>query len=321
MIVARLQTAGNILITDEQPPIPDAAESLVRVRAVGLCGSDLHWFSHAGIGDSTLKRPLVLGHEAAGITEAGQRVAIDPSIPCGTCEYCLRGNPNLCTNLRFAGHDMQDGALCDMLVWPSRCLVPLPNSLSVTDGALLEPLGVALHAVDLGKLKLGMRIGVFGCGPIGLLILQLARINGSIDIYYTEPLLHRADVARQLGGKEWTRGVEVDVAFECAGVNQAVEDAILGGRPGGCVILVGIPEDNQTTFTASVARRKGLTIKLSRRMKHTYPRAIRLVEAGLIDIRSLVTHRFPLSKTAEAFAIAQRREGLKVIVEPEQEAM
>lgn len=181
---------------------------------------------------------------------------------------------------------------------------------------MLEPLGVALHAVDLGKVRPGLRVGVFGCGPIGLLVMQVARVAGATDVFVTEPLAHRLDAARQLGAKEWTPGQEVEVAFECAGENGAVEAAIAAAKPGGRVILVGIPGEDRTSFTASIARRKGLTIKLSRRMKHTYPRAIRLVESGLVDVRSLVTHRFPLEKTADAFAVAQRREGLKVIVEP-----
>lgn len=319
MKVARLQGVGDIRLQDEPSPVPGVDEALVRVQAVGLCGSDLHWFTRAGIGDNSLKSPLVLGHEAAGITEAGQRVAVDPSISCGSCEYCRRGHPNFCINLRFAGDGTQDGTLRDMLAWPARCLVPLPASLSAADGAMLEPLGVALHAVDLGKLRAGMRVGVFGCGPIGLLVLQLARASGASGIFYTEPLAHRREAARQFGGTKWTPGVELDVAFECVGVNPAVEDAIAAARRGGRVVLVGIPEDDRTSFTASVARRKGLTIKLSRRMKHTYPRAIALVEAGLIDVRSLVTHRFPLARISEAFALAQRREGLKVIIEPEQE--
>jgi L-iditol 2-dehydrogenase len=314
--VARLQAVGEIRLQDEPSPVPAGNETLVRVKAVGLCGSDLHWFARAGIGDTSLQRPLVLGHEAVGITEAGQRVAVDPSISCGSCDYCLAGNPNLCPNLRFAGHGLQDGALREEMAWPDRCLANLPGSIGDAEGAMLEPLGVALHAVDLGKLTVGVRVAVCGCGPIGLLVLQLARASGATGIFYTEPLAHRSDAARQFGGTEWTPGVEVDVAFECAGVDQAVEDAISAAKPGGRVVIVGIPDDDRTSFTASVARRKGLTIKLSRRMKHIFARSIRTVDAGLVDVRSLVTHRFPLTQVAEAFAVAQRREGLKVIIEP-----
>jgi L-iditol 2-dehydrogenase len=316
MKVARLHAASDVRVHDEPPPTPKPDETLVRVTAVGLCGSDLHWFGEAGIGDARLVRPLVLGHEFAGVTETGQRVAIDPAIPCEMCEFCREGSPNFCVALRFAGHGATDGGLRERLAWPTRCLFPLPDSLSDADGAMLEPLGVALHAVDLGRIRAGMCVGVFGCGPVGWLLIQAAQVAGATEVFVTEPLAHRLQAARRLGAKEWAPNQEVDVVFECAGENGAVEDAIAAAKPGGRVVLVGIPSDDRTSFTASVARRKGLTIKLSRRMKHTYPRAIRLVESGRVDVRSLVTHRFPLERVAEAFDCARRRAGLKVVVEP-----
>ena len=319
MKAARLHGPGEIRIHEEPEPVPGPVEALVRVTAVGICGSDLHWFSSAGIGDARLDQPLVLGHEFAGVTDAGQRVAIDPAIPCGRCEHCLEGNPNLCSSLRFAGHGGEDGALRQAIVWPKRCLVPLPDDLSVEDGALLEPLGVALHAVDLAKIQPGMRVGVFGCGTIGLLALQVARLAGAAEVFVTEPLPHRLEAAISLGAQTWSPGREVDAAIECAGVNPAVEDALAAARPGGRVVLVGIPDDDRISFSASVARRKGLTVKLARRMKFTYPRAIRLVERKLVDLSLLVTHRMPLDRTADAFGIASRREGIKVIIQPNQE--
>jgi L-iditol 2-dehydrogenase len=229
---------------------------------------------------------------------------------------CQAGHPNLCRALRFAGHGAEDGGLRDEVAWPARCLVPLPDTLSAAAGALLEPLGVAIHAVDLGHVRAGASVGIFGCGPIGLLVLQVAHAAGAADIWVTEPLPHRLAAARGFGGLEWTPGREVDVTFECAGVDAALDDAIAAARPGGRVVLVGIPDDDRTSFTASIARRKGLSLVFSRRMKHTYPRAIRLVETGRVDVESLVTHRFPLEQAPAAFALAQRREGLKVIVEP-----
>jgi L-iditol 2-dehydrogenase len=179
-----------------------------------------------------------------------------------------------------------------------------------------------------------MTVGVFGCGPIGLLIIQVAHRAGATGIVATDKLGHRLEAAKAMGAQHTflahgqdeiheirsvTGGRGVDAAFEVAGEQGAVDAAFATATPGGTVILAGIPEDDQTSFQASVARRKGLTIKMVRRMKHTYPRAIRLVESGLIDVRSLVTHRFPLSKAAEAFDVACRREGLKVVVEPTQE--
>ena len=331
MNVLRLHGPCDLRLHDEPLPLPGAEEELLRVTAVGLCGSDLHWFGEAGIGDARLERPLVLGHEFAGLTQSGERVAVDPAIPCQACEFCLEGNPNLCTSVRFAGHGQVDGALREQLAWPSHLLFRLPDTLSDSDGAMLEPLGVALHAVNLGKLKPGMSVGVFGCGPIGLLIIQLARLSGAVQIVATDVLAHRLEAARAMGAVQAFRaenGQEVapimslthqrglDVTFEVAGENEAVDSSLAAAKPGGRVVLVGIPADDRTTFSASVARRKGLTIKMCRRMKHTYPRAIRLVESGLVDVRSLVTHQFPLDKAAQAFAVAQRREGLKVIIFP-----
>jgi L-iditol 2-dehydrogenase len=330
MKATRLHGTGDLRIHDEEVPRVADGETLIRVKSVGVCGSDLHWFGEGGIGDAKLERPLVLGHEFAGITEDGQRVAIDPAIPCRNCEYCRQGNPNLCSNLIFAGHGENDGALRECMAWAISSLFPIPDSLSFDDGAMLEPLGVAIHTVDLGKLKAGMTVGVFGCGPIGLFIIQVARLSGAANIIATDKLVHRVEAAKALGAREAffadddsrlgairaaTQGRGVDVAFEAAGTQAAVDDAFAAVLPGGKVVLAGIPEDDRTSFSSSIARRKGLTIKLVRRMKHTYPRAVEMVSKGLVDVRSLVTHRFPLDQSVEAFRTAQRREGLKVIIE------
>ena len=329
MRAARLRAPGQLEVRDEPTAVPAAGEELVRVKAVGVCGSDLQWFSKGGIGDAHLRGTLVLGHEGAGEQGNGERVAFDPAIPCGSCEWCRQGHPNLCPDVQFAGHGSRDGFLREWIAWPSNCLYLLPDSIGAGEGAMLEPLGVALHAMDLAKLRTGMTVGVFGCGPIGLLIVQLARLCGASRIIATDLVPHRLDAARNFGASHTFRaaGAElpevlsatgkrgVDAAFEVAGEQAAVDTAVGATCPGGKVMLVGIPADDRTSFSASTARRKGLTIKLVRRMKHTYPRAIELAANGRIDLRSLVTHRFPLEKTAEALATAQRREGVKVIIE------
>jgi L-iditol 2-dehydrogenase len=330
MKVLRLHAHGNLRLQNEPKPIPVEGEVLLHIKAVGLCGSDLHWFSEGGIGDAKLENPLILGHEFAAITDSGERVAVDPAISCGQCEQCRNGKQNLCPQVKFAGHGSQDGALREYMPWPQDHLYRLPDALNDADGAMLEPLGVALHALDLSELQSGMSVGVFGCGPIGLLIVQLARLSGASQIVATDKRIHRVEAARSLGahqailanaGKELSKieaatgGRGVDVAFEVAGEQDAVEVSVAAALPGGKVILVGIPPDDRTSFTASMARRKGLTIKLVRRMNRTYPRAIELVARGLVDVRSLVTHHFPLEKSAEAFAVAMQREGLKVIIE------
>ena len=333
MQVARLHGVGNLRLNDEPIPTPASSESLVRVKAVGICGSDMHWLTEGSIGDMRLEQPLVLGHEFAGVIESGpqrgQRVAVDPAIACGVCEFCREGNPNLCEALRFAGVGACDGALREYVAWETHCLYPLPDALTDADGAMLEPLGVAIHTVDLGHVRPGMTVGVFGCGSIGLLVIQVARVAGATRIIATDLLPHRLNAARALGATTFqahdgeeadavfaaTNKRGVDAAFEVAGQNAAVETAIAVARPGSRVVLCGIPAGDRTSFSASSARRKGLTLKLVRRMKHTYPRALRLVEGGFVDVQSLVTHRFPLEQVEQAFAVAQRREGIKVMVE------
>jgi L-iditol 2-dehydrogenase len=330
MKVIRLHARADIRLHNEPDPIPGAGEKILQVKAVGICGSDLHWFTEGGIGDAQLEHPLVLGHEFAGVAKSGQRVAVDPAIPCGKCEFCKHGHPNLCPDVRFAGHGRIDGALREYMAWDEKYLLPIPDSLTFADGAMLEPLGVAIHAVDLAHIKAGMMVGVFGCGPIGLLIIQLAKLSGAVNIVATDKLAHRVEAAKAYGAshaflagdsleleeiRAATGGRGVDVAFEVAGVQDAVDTSITAVIPGGKVILAGIPDDDKTSFLASTARRKGLTVKLVRRMKHTYPRAIDLVSQGLVDVRSLVTHRFPLEQASEAFGLAERREGLKIMIE------
>jgi L-iditol 2-dehydrogenase len=323
MRVARLHGTRDVRVSDEPTPAPQDGECLVRVEAVGICGSDLHWFEEGAIGDARLAQPLVVGHEFAGVVEegplAGRRVAVDPSIPCLRCDLCLEGHQNLCTNVRFAGHGVHDGGLRQYLTWPTHRLHPLPETLDGVGGALLEPLGVAIHSVDLGHVGVGDRVAVIGCGPIGLLIAQVCAAAGATVALAVDPLEHRrAAVQAEVvvaPGDDW-EGPDVDVAFEAAGTDEAVDLALRAARPGARVVLAGIPSGDQTTFSASIARRKGLTLVLVRRMKEVYPRALRLAEAGAVDLQSLVTHRFPLDRTPEAFEVAVAREGLKVVVEP-----
>ena len=180
--VARLHGTGDVRLADEPVREPGPDESLVHVEAVGLCGSDLHWYEEGGIGDARLSNPLVVGHEFAGVVEGGpldgRRVAVDPALHCGHCARCLEGNQNLCPNVVFAGHGDCDGGLRQYLSWPTEALHPLPASMDGAAGAMLEPLGVAIHSFDLGHVHLGSDVAVVGCGPIGLLLIQVARVAG-----------------------------------------------------------------------------------------------------------------------------------------------
>src|SRR6516164_185099 len=229
---ARLHAVGDLRVADE--PMPDAGPgmSLVRVTAVGICGSDLHWWDEGAIGDAKLTHPLVLGHGGAGMIadgpRSGERVAIDPAIPCETCRACRDGYRNLCYRIRFSGHGETDGMLREVMAWPSGLLHPLPDGVSDADGAMLEPLGVAIHAADLGHLPFAGTAAVIGCGPIGLLLIAVLKAAGASSVLAIEPLAHRRDAAARLGaGQVYDSAAAlgeagVDVAFEAAGNDEAV---------------------------------------------------------------------------------------------------
>ena len=333
MRAARLHAVGDLRVADEPVPSAGPGMSLVRVTAVGICGSDLHWWDEGAIGDAKLTHPLVLGHEGAGVIadgpRRGERVAIDPAIPCETCRACRDGYRNLCYQLKFSGHGETDGMLREVMAWPSSALHPLPDGVSDADGAMLEPLGVAIHSVDLGHLPFAGTASVIGCGPIGLLLIQLLKVAGARSVLAVEPLAHRREAAERLGADQVAdpprsrepRGTSgsgrVDVAFEAAGNDEGVELAMASVRPGGRVVLAGIPGDDAIRFGASLARRKGLTIAMVRRMNEVYPRAISLAERKAVDLASVVTSRSGLGEIPEAFGDAARRTGLKAIIEPQ----
>ncbi len=330
--VARIHGPGDIRISREPAPRPAAGEVLLRVTSVGLCGSDLHWYEEGAIGDARLAAPLVLGHEFSAVIasgpRSGERVAVDPADPCGACDPCLRGRSNLCVAMRFAGHGTTDGALRALMTWPERLCHQLPDRLDSDAATLLEPLGVALHALELAQVGVGGRAGVYGSGPLGLLLVELLRLAGAAGIVATDRLTHRVAAAASLGATEAVlvqtgdrtaplSREPVDVAFEVAGDDDALVDAMGAARPGGRVVLVGIPAGDRTSFPASLARRKGLTLLVCRRMTPLdLQRAIALVAAGQVTLEPLITECFPLSAAPEAFVALAARRGLKIVVNP-----
>jgi len=337
VLALRLHGPGDLRLHEEPIPEPGPGESLVRVTAVGLCGSDRHWFLDGGIGDIVIESPVVPGHEFAGVVErgrdVGRLVAVDPAIPCERCEYCLAGASNVCLDLAFAGQGHTDGALREYVAWPDRCLFPLSDSVTDAEGALVEPLAVGIYAADLAGPLAGATVAVIGSGPIGLLLVALASAGRASQIVATDPDPQRLAAAAALGasttlqsspdGREWasaiaaSHGRGLDVVFEAAGEPDAVEAAIQIVRPGGTVILVGIPSADRTTFTASVARRKGLTIRISRRSTpDSFERAVQLVNDHALDLEPLVTLRVPLREAERGFDALVKRSGIKVIVQP-----
>lgn len=325
MAVVRLHAPGDLRLHEEPIPTPGDGEVLLRVTSVGLCGSDRHWFLHGSIGGTGIQAPLVLGHEFAGVVasgpDAGRRVVAEPAIPCGRCRTCLAGRPELCPTAGFAGYGGTDGALRTFTTWPAPLLVRLPGTDVIGDAeaALLEPLGIALHAIHLADLEPGATVAVLGAGPIGQLVVRalVAGVGGAADVSVAEPLAHRQALAVAAGARPVRAGDEPDVVMECAGEEAAVETAIELVRPGGRVVLVGIPGEDRTTFTASVARRKGLTLQLCRRMRPgDLAEAVALVGAGTVGLDGLVSHILPLTEVGAAFGHLTRRDGHKIVVRP-----
>lgn len=300
---------------------PVEGEALLRVVAVGLCGSDAHWFETGSIGDTQLDEKLVLGHEFTAVIDSGERtgerVVVDPAIPCLACEQCIDGRANLCSELRFAGHVPENGALAAAMNWPERCLVPLPDTVSDEVGTLSEPLGVALHAIDLAGLSAPTAIGVVGCGPVGLLTILALRATRSDSVAAVELLEHRRRVAGDLGAEVGEIQGEPEVVFETAGTDEAVARAVDWVRPGGRILMVGIPSSDITGLVASRVRRKELTLVWCRRMAPgDLNRAVELIDKDPGVFESLVTERYDLSQTAEAFEAMVEKTGVKVVVHP-----
>lgn len=325
MKAARLHAARDLRIVEEPTPAEEPGHTLVAVGAVGLCGSDLHWYVDGHIGDAGLDQPAIPGHEIGGTALTGplkgQVVAVDPAIPCFDCPRCHEGWTNLCERIKFAGHSDTDGGLAEVISWPTDRLVPLPAGMDAVDAAVLEPLGVAVHAWDLGHVRLGDRVAVVGCGPIGLLLIQLAKNGLASHVAGVEPLEHRREAALACGAdavhdSDDLPGDDFDVVFEVCGNPDPVREAMTVARRGGRVVLVGIPDADETTFPASLARRKGLTIAVVRRMPEVYERAVTLVERGHVNLKAVVSHTFGLDASDEAFERATRREGLKVVITP-----
>jgi len=330
--------------------LPSRGDVLLKIGAVGICGSDLHNYEDVSTSSKHFDRPLILGHEFMGEIiaagegaldgeqqplQAGQRVAVEPNCPCYHCEWCEQGHPNLCPNHTFYGAYPTDGALQECLLVKARNCFPIPDSISDGAGALLETLGVALHALDLSKLQLATSVAVIGCGPVGLLVLRLAKLAGASAIYAFDKFAWRAEKAMAWGAAQaWvvdnkhpgdllrnaTQNRGVDVVFEAAWADETIQQAAEMAKPGGTLVLVGIPNDDNLQMSHATARRKGLTIKMARRMKHTYPRAIQLATSGDVNLDDLISHHLPLAETPAAFAknIAYEEGIHKIIIHPKQ---
>lgn len=332
MRVLRLHGPKDLRMHEEPVPEPAAGEVRLKVTSVGVCASDLHYYRDGRIGTTLITEPLVIGHEAAGIIDAvgegvtdckvGEKVAIEPTNACGECFFCKSGHFNVCPNVEFFGTPPQDGCFREYLTWPAELAIKIPDSISHDEAAIVEPMAVGVHAVNLAQLSGGENVAVLGAGAIGLSVLQAAKVSGAGRIIVSEPVKERRELACKLGADEvidpsacdaqkefcrLTNDLGPDVVFECIGEDGASLEASKIVRILGKIVVVGIPDEDIYTFAASTTRRKELSVVFCRRSNVAAETAIEWIAEGKVDAKSMATHRFPLEKTAEAMELAMAK--------------
>ena len=326
-----------------EAPMPKIGpdDVLIKVQSVGVCGSDLHYYRSGAIGDFKVEFPFVLGHEAAGVVEdvgenvttlkKGDRVCMEPGVPCMKCEECLSGHYNLCRDVRFWATPPYDGVLSEYICHPAAFTFKIPDNMSFTEGALVEPLAIGLHACNMGGVKLGQTVAIMGAGCIGLVTLLAAKAYGATRIIVGDVLDKRLDKARELGAiavntkeedfvakvMELTEGRGADVCIDCAGFSATVDSCLSCARPAGMVIIVGLGQDRVDGFNTSIMSTKELTVKSIFRYRNLYPTAINAIADGRIDVESIVSHRFTFDDTINAFATCHKdiRNVVKGVIE------
>jgi L-iditol 2-dehydrogenase len=313
-----------------ETPVPDVGpdEVLLKLEAIGVCGSDLHYYKTGRIGSQVVEYPFPVGHECAASVAAvgeavsrlkpGDRVAVEPAVSCGECDQCRADRPHTCRNLRFLGCPGQmDGCMSDFYAMPAACCYPIPDDLDWEMASLVEPLSIGCYAVQQSVPMAGARIAILGAGPIGLSVLAAARDAGAAAIYVTEPIGYRRTMAESLGAAAAIdpyaepglspvlerEPLCLDAVFECAGEQDALDDAVSLLKPGGKLMVIGIPEVERISFQVDQVRRQELCIQNVRRQNHCVDPAIELAVREDLGLRKMITHRFSLECSREAFEL------------------
>ncbi len=332
---------------------PGPLEARIHIQCIGICGSDLHYYTHGRIGSFVVENPLVLGHEVSGIVEAigeqvtrlkiGDRVALEPGIPCGRCDYCKRGSYNLCPKMRFMATPPIDGALSEYVIWPEDFIFPIPEHVSLEAAALLEPLAVAVWAVQRGGVSMGDSVVVLGAGPIGCTTLQAAKAAGATIRIAVDLEPFRLEMAKQMGATHTINAQEedvlerirditttldlprshagVDVAFETAGSVATCRMSLAAPRPGGVTVLVGLPPDPLISLDIVSAASRETQVRGLFRYANCYPESLALVASGAVNLDALVTQNYAFSQTPAAleFAVNDKSSSMKVMIQMNQD--
>ena len=340
MKAAVLHKALDLRVEEVDPPKIGSNDALVRIRSVGICGSDVHFYLYGRAASFTVTNPLILGHECAGeVAEigdevrqvrVGQRVVIEPGFPCGKCHFCKEGRYNLCRSLRFYAAPPYHGAFAEYASASEENVYPMPDIMSYEEGAMIEPLAVGMMAAKRGVISVYDTVAILGSGPIGLMCLQSAKAHGALDVYVTDIIDYRLDYAERLGAKavinverenlvrrimELTHDEGVDVVIEAAGSVSALQQAFDIVKPGGRIVLVGIFPSMEFQVPLGNVLTKELDVRGVWRYVNVFPAAIKAVSDGKIDVRSLITHRFPLDDILEGFETQIKKIGNPVKIQ------
>ena len=326
----------DIRLEDVPVPEPGPKEVLVEIKAVGVCGSDVHYYEEGRIGSFVVREPLILGHESMGTIvrlgsevtkhEVGERVALEPGVPDGTCRECRAGRYNLCPNVRFFATPPINGAFTNYVNIHEDFAFTLPDEISDNAGALMEPLSVGIWACRKANVTAGDHVLVTGAGPIGLLAIQVALAQGATEVTISDVADERLEIARRTGATRTLNvseqpltesGLEFDTLIECSGNPQALKDGILSLRPAGTAVVVGMGPEEETSVPLAFIQNKEIWMTGTFRYANTYPPAIDLVASGKVDLDAIVTGYYGLDETEEALQAGQRDPGnVKAIVLP-----
>jgi len=328
-------------IRDIEVPVPKAGEVLVNLEYIGICGSDVSYFHKGRCGDAVVEGDFILGHECAGTVvglgegvtshKIGDRVALEPGLSCGTCEFCKTGRYNLCADVIFFATPPVQGCYCNYVTFPADMAFKLPDNITTKEGALIEPLAVGIHAANLGDIKMGDSVLILGAGCIGLVTLLACKAYGATDITVVDVVPKRLEFAKKLGAARVINAAETDVIAEIdkltdgAGVDKVMEaagsSATFGMTPfvvkrGGVIVLIGIPPEDEVSYNFAKIMFKEARIESIFRYRNIYPQAIAAVSGGLIDISGIVTHEFDFDDIQHAFecAINNKDEIVKAVI-------
>lgn len=332
MSAAVLSAPHSIAIEPLEVPLLESDQVLVRVAAVGVCGSDVHYYEHGRIGPYVVNNPLVLGHELSGRIEAvgenvdpariGERVAVEPQKPCRVCEQCKAGRYNLCPRMEFFATPPIDGAFSEFVAIQSDFAFAIPDSVSDEAAALMEPLSVGIWANKRAEVGPGSRVLIAGAGPIGVILAQTARAFGASEVFVTDIDEGRREIASRFGATrvlnprvDAVEGLEVDAFIDATGAPSAVRAGISAVRPAGRVILVGLGADD-VEIPISVIQNKEIWLSGVFRYANTWPLAIELVRSGKVNLDDLVTATFGLADAERALTIGREPGQLKAVVYP-----